>query len=121
MDIREHAQAIRETLAELPDQDIYVMSLKCRDKGITAGLVAQVTRRQAAEGIVDATHRLATEDEIEAHVADQQAKGDAIRKADLESRFPLNLSVYTQMGKEATVERTPTSPHVSRTKAEPKS
>jgi hypothetical protein len=106
MDIRQTAKAIRETMEAMPDRDVYVVSVDNWDKGTTAGCIVQMSRATAARGLVERTHRLATPEEIEVHLVDQKAKGDAIRQADLESRFPLNLNVYTQ-GKEAIAERTP--------------
>jgi hypothetical protein len=107
MDIRQNARAIRETIETLPDRDIYLVSIENWDKGTTPGCTVQMSRASAARGLVERTHRLATPDEIEAHLADQKAKGDAIRQADMESRFPLNLNVYSgQPGQAPKAERT---------------
>jgi hypothetical protein len=95
MDIRQFAKKVRETAEALPlGRDHYMMSLDSDTKGTAAGSVVCMPRFEAGRGIVEQTHRLATPDEIDAHLADQKAKGDAIRQEDVERRFPLNLNVF---------------------------
>jgi hypothetical protein len=73
------AQAILE---EFP----YVISLDVCEHGVTPGVTAQVTARMAAIQIVSKTHRLATAEEVTAHLAQQKAASAAIAAQDERAR-----------------------------------
>jgi hypothetical protein len=84
MDVRQHNQDIKNTIAELlpeyPDDAVIVMSLANRDRNSTAGHVCECTVSHAARLIVENTYRIATPDEVEAFRArckNEQARIEA--------------------------------------------
>ncbi|MCC6591598.1 MAG: hypothetical protein IT168_33235 [Bryobacterales bacterium] len=72
--IRAYWAAVREAAASLKEPWPYVMSLEDPSRGIRGGVVVQVSRDAAAELIARKTHRLATEQEVSGHLADEDRK-----------------------------------------------
>ncbi|MFN0166711.1 MAG: hypothetical protein ACKV22_09790 [Bryobacteraceae bacterium] len=85
--IRDYWRRVRQAEAELPNvQAILIVSIESAARGMRGGRVCAVNREGAAIRIVDGTHRLATDDEIQAHIADEQsrsnqAQADALQRA----------------------------------------
>lgn len=69
---------------ERPEDCVILTTVEKRSRGIKGGVAMEVCKRSAARQIVDGTHRLATDEEIEAYHADQRKRrADAV---DLENR-----------------------------------
>lgn len=77
MDLREYFQNIRRNEkvleTEHPDHVVYITSLKNSSKNSVPGTTMSATPYNAARGIVDETHRVATDEEIKAFFAHQEA------------------------------------------------
>jgi hypothetical protein len=81
---------VHETQATLKEEFPYVTSMERESwepsGGVTDGVVTQVIRKIAAIQIVSRTHRLATAEEVTAHLAQQKAAGEAITAQDERAR-----------------------------------
>jgi hypothetical protein len=85
MDHRAYWQKVRLQREALADEYPVVISVESTD----SLQCTEVTQAIAAKNLVDGTHRLATPDEIAAWRADQKARAEAIRKAELDKRQPI--------------------------------
>jgi len=76
MDLREYFGELRVTEKDLekkhPNRVVYVTSVKNSMKNSTPGATFSTTPYNAARGITDETHRLATDDEIQAFIDHQE-------------------------------------------------
>jgi hypothetical protein len=73
-DLRKYWQEIRESEKSLPEF-VWLMSLGNAPRGQKGGSIAQVAAAAAARLLHAKSHRLATDDEIQAHqTAEDQAK-----------------------------------------------
>lgn len=85
MNITEKAVKVKAKRGELesqfPSGDCVVMSLPSDTFNTVGGVAMEVPVDIAARGIVDQTHRLATEDEAKAWRAEQAAKRRSIQEA----------------------------------------
>lgn len=75
MDTREYYGEIRtieKRLEKKHGMSLYITSVKNREKGGTAGTTFVATPYNAARGIVDETHREATDEEIKAYFEHQE-------------------------------------------------
>lgn len=89
MNIKETLRAQREIMATLTEEWPYLMSVDNVERGSTAGAIVQCDRAGAARCLFEKTHRLATREEIQAHV-DAEA---AVRKAAEDKANAANLFV----------------------------
>jgi hypothetical protein len=70
--VRRYWQEVRTIQASLPEF-VWVVSVENPVEGFAGGCIAQVAAAQAARLLHAGSHRLATEAEIEAHRADEEA------------------------------------------------
>jgi hypothetical protein len=75
-------QQVRDVEARLP-QDVFLTSIEDRFTGRAGGVVCEVDRASAARCVVDGSHRVATEEEIEAYRLDQDERKRAGQAAAL--------------------------------------
>jgi len=78
---------------EPPSDCVMLTSIENRFRGMKGGITMQVGKRQAAEHIVDGSHRLSTDEEIAAHHEDELDRRCAAR--DAENRAERRTVVYT--------------------------
>lgn len=71
---------------ELPSDCVFLTSIDNRFRGMKGGVVQQVGKRAAAEAIVDGTHCLSTDDEIEAYHANEAEKKHLARVAEMRAK-----------------------------------
>ena len=76
---------------ELPKDCVMLTSVEKRFAGLKGGVTMEVGKRAAAKAIVEGTHRLATEAEIEAYRYQQE---DAREKIEAEENKRLRRAVY---------------------------
>jgi hypothetical protein len=66
MNIRAYWDKVNETIKRLPEE-VWLMSIDNQDKGTHAGAVSIVPRDIAGRRLVEATHRIASEAEVQAY------------------------------------------------------
>lgn len=76
MDLREYFGDLRKTEKDLasqhPNRVVFITSIKNSTKNTTPGATFSTTPYNAARGITDETHRLATDEEIQAFLDHQE-------------------------------------------------
>lgn len=82
--VQEYYAEVRRVEASISDPWPYVISERNVSKHTFPGVVTQVSPRIAAEQIVNQTARIATSEEIEAHIS--RGKDFAFRMRDAEQR-----------------------------------
>lgn len=95
-DLGRYWRTVRSTEKNLPEGDFqYVISIENEDQGpnCSPGRVVEVPREQAAQRIVEKTHRLATEEEIETFRNGQRAEAERIAKVEFDKRQPIAITV----------------------------
>jgi uncharacterized protein YcaQ len=87
MNIYEYWQGVNKLHDSLPPGDhLTVISVDYREKGITAGHVCIVERKDAARLIFDRTHRLAEPEEIDSDQRKQEERRAEAAKTENERR-----------------------------------
>jgi len=86
--------AVAEHAWEPRDSCVFLTSIENRFAGRKGGVTMQVGKRQAAVHIVDNTHRLSTEEEIEAYHQDDHDRYWA--GVDAENKANRRTVVYTE-------------------------
>lgn len=86
--VNREAASLNAKIPEGKPQEVFIYSLQNYDKGTSEGHITVCETKLAARRIVESTHRLATEDEVEAYLNERNARfqnsneRDARRKAD---------------------------------------
>lgn len=92
MDIKKYWDKVNALAPQLPGETVWLMSLDNDTRNTKAGMVCEVTRKLAAERIVQGTNRLATPEEIAAHQAKRGEYAEMSRKREL-ARKPQTVLV----------------------------
>lgn len=90
MDLRQYFRKIREVEATISVPHIFVTSLETADGG-KAGVVTEVTRGIAAKMIAEGRAVVATEDEKQRFLADQENERVAADRADVARRLHVTV------------------------------
>ncbi len=94
MDQRKFWQKVQRQRESLTADDYYVMSLDDEENSNNrGGSVTQVNREVAARCIARATHRLATPEEIERHIAADRRNAAENAKKELDRKQPINITL----------------------------
>jgi hypothetical protein len=116
MDIHSFYKDVRAKEAELeknyPDRVVHITSLENKEKNVTSGATCSSTPRMAAERIVNGTHRIATQDEIDGFLRLQAVNRDNTLRAEIQKRnqivtvlpgeaFPAALTADPQLAEAA--------------------
>ncbi len=109
MDVRQYYRKLREVEAGISDPFVLVSSLETADGG-KAGIINEVTREQAAKGIVESRVRLSTEAEQKAYLAKRTADRKAYDKAETARRVQVTI---VQKDEAETSEEETTAPEKS--------
>lgn len=67
MNMSQFWSAVRAREAQIEEEYPYIVSIEKSRSGMRGGVVAQVTRRAAAQRLTEGTHGLASAEQIEAH------------------------------------------------------
>ena len=107
MNLKEYYSDLHKTEAELekqfPDGVVYVTSLFHRERNSTAGTTSSARAWNAARVITDATHRLATREEIQSFLQRQQEeyKRNSQSEQRNKKQFIVVVDQHEKVGEEA--------------------
>jgi hypothetical protein len=85
MTIQEYWAEVRQVQKSLPEA-VFMVSLRNKEKGINAGAICECDAETAAKMIVEKTHELASEKQIEAWTKAQDAERAKHQAIELERR-----------------------------------
>lgn len=86
--------AVKREASGISEPFAYLMSLDDVSRGMVGGVVCHVSREKAAECIVNKSHRLATEAEIDAYLKAEEKRGREY--AEIEARRLMLNPAYSR-------------------------
>lgn len=94
--MREYWAAVKQHREALTEPFPYMVSIDNRLHGTVGGVVMQVARQDAARLLADGTHRLATPEEVAAHLETQEQLRVEILQKERERRMLVLLQPEEQ-------------------------